>query len=178
MKLNHFAALVVSVVSFTAFAQPKAAPAAAKPAEMPIPQLPAEGKKWLEGHLGNRKASDAVLTMGGQSMKGKMEIKCEKTSSGWAVVCRGKVTFLMGWNIGDGTATMFEVSNMGETHNHTGKWLDDKSIALAHQGKTWEGKEEKDVVTFTWNSPKEMVIKAEGTAGTATTWTMSATAKK
>ena len=158
-------------------------------AEMKLPQLPAEGRKWIDGHLGNWKAADAVMTMGDKSMKGKMEMKCEKVSDGWATLCRGKmdlgkdapkqeVTFMMGWNIGDGMATMFEASNMGETHVHTGKWLDDKSIALTHQGKTWEGKEEKDVVTFTWNSPKEMAIKAEGTSGTSTVWTMTATAKK
>ncbi len=185
MKLSHFAVLAVSVVSFTAFAQGKAA----KPAEMPMAQMPAEGKKWVEGHLGNWKSTDAVLTMGDKSMKGKMDLKCEKTSGGWGTLCRGKmdmgkdapmqeVTFLMGWNIGDSMATMFEVTNMGEVHNHTGKWLDEKSITLTHQGKTWEGMEEKDVVTFTWTSPKEMAIKAEGTSGTATAWTLSATAKK
>lgn len=188
MNSKNFAVLVVCAISFAAFAQGKA-PAPAKKAEMPMPQLPAEGKKWLESHMGNWKANDVVMTMGGKTMKGKMDLNCEKASSGWATLCKGKmdlgkeqplqeVTFLMGWNIGDAVATMFEVSNMGEVHAHTGNWADEKSIALTHQGKTFDGRSEKDVVTFTWNSPKDLAIKAEGSSGTTVNWSMTATAKK
>lgn len=183
---------VVFVTSLTAFAQGKAAPTApgsGKQAELPMPQLPIEGKKWLEGHLGNWKATDVTMTMGDKLMKGKMELECVKVSSGWGTLCKGKmdlgkdmpqqeVTFLMGWNIGEGMATMFEVSNMGEVHRHVGAWGDQKSISLTHEGKTPEGKPEKDVVTFTWNSPKELAIMAAGTSGSTTNWKMTATAKR
>lgn len=189
MKL---ALAVVFVTSFTAFAQGKAAPTAPSPgkqAEPPMPQLPAEGKKWIESHLGNWKAKDVVMTMGDKTLKGTMEMDCEKVSSGWGTLCKGKmdlgkdmppqeVSFLMGWNIGEGMATMFEVSNMGEVHRHVGTWADQKSISVTHEGKTPDGKMEKDVVTFTWSSPKEMAIQASGTSGTTMAWKMTATAKK
>ena len=162
------------------------AAAAAMPA---MPTMPPEGKKWIEGWLGNWKSADTTMTMGDKTMKGKMDMKCEKVSDGWGTLCRGKVDMgkempaqqlavLFGWNIGEGMATMFEVTNMAEVHNHTGKWTDDKTITVTHEGKTAEGKVEKDAFTATWNSPKELAIKAEGTSGGATVWTMTATAKK
>lgn len=191
MQHHRLAVVITFVVSFTSLAAAPAAPAAPPPKamEMPMPQLPAEGKRWIEGHLGTWRSSDVVMTMGEKQLKGKLDLKCEKASGGWATLCRGKmdmgkempaqeVTFMMGWSIGEGAATLFEVSNMGEVHQHTGKWTDDKSITVTHQGKTWDGKDEKDVLTFAWSSPKEMAIKAEGVSGATTHWTISATAKK
>jgi hypothetical protein len=205
MKLAVAAVLAVSAVAFAAEPAKPAEPAkkeAGKPAEPakaaepakkdapPAPPvLPAEGKKWVEGFLGNWKAADAVLTMGDKSMKGKLTMKCDKTSNGWGTLCTGKgdmgkemppmnVTFLYGWNIGENEATMFEVTDAAEVHFHHGKWIDDKSATVTHEGKTAEGKMEKDAVTYTWSSPKEFVFKAEGTSGGQTVWTFTATMKK
>jgi hypothetical protein len=195
MNLQKLTLAAVLAVSFTAFGQAAkpAEPAkadAAKPAGPPAaPMLPAEGKKWVESHLGNWKSNDVALTMGEKSFKGKMSMKCDKASGGWGAICTGKmdmgkempaqeVTFLYGWNIGEGVATMFEVSNMAEVHQHTGKWADEKSITVTHNGKNVEGKDEKDALTFTWNSPREMTLKGEGTSGGQTLWTFTATAKK
>jgi hypothetical protein len=162
---------------------------AAAAAPMAMPTMSPEGKKLIEGMLGNWKANDFTLTMGEKSMKGKMTINCEKAAGGWGTLCKGvadlgkempkqEVTFLYGWDLATGEGHMFEVSNMAEVHNHAGKWTDDKSITMDHTGKTFEGKEEKDSLTMTWNSPKEIAIKATGTQGTVTAWTISATAKK
>lgn len=205
MNLQKLAVAAALAVSFTAFAQAAkpAEPAkkaddkgAAKPAEPakkdapPAPPvLPAEGKKYVEGHLGNWKSADVTMTMGDKTVKGKLNLKCDKASGGWGTLCTGKadmgkempaqeVTFLHGWNIGEGEATMFEVSNMGEVHFHHGKWTDEKTAVLTHEGKNAEGVVEKDVLTFTWNSPKELAIKAEGSAGGKALWSFTATAKK
>lgn len=108
--------------------------------------------------------------MGDQTMKGKMDVKCEKAAGGWAVLCKSSIdmgkampkqelVFLYGWDIAAGEGRMYEVTNLGVTHAHMGKWDDDKSITLVHSGKNFEGKDEKDSVTFTWNSPKEMSVK-------------------
>lgn len=180
-SLAVFAAVAVSVPSFAA------EPAKAEAGGMPT--LPPEGKKWVEAHLGSWKASDVTMTMGDKTSKGKMTMKCEKTSGGWGALCKGtadlgkempvqEMTMLTGWNIGEGVATLFEVTNVAEVHQHTGKWTDDKNITVTHTGKTAEGKEETDALTFTWVSPKEMLMKAEGTSGGAKVWTFSATAKK
>jgi hypothetical protein len=208
-KLFVAAALAVSFHAFAAEPAKPAEPAkkddkAAKPAEPAkkeeakkddkaappaMPTLPPEGKKWIEGHLGNWKG-EVTLTMGDQAVKGKMTMKCDKVSNGWGTLCTGKadmgkamppqnVTFLYGWNIGDGEATLFEVTDVAEVHHHTGKWTDDKSITVTHKGKTAEGKMETDAVTFTWNSPKEMAINAVGTgADGKQVWSFTGTAKK
>jgi hypothetical protein len=208
MKLAVAAVLAVSAVAFAAEPAKPAEPAkkeAAKPAEPAkkeeakpaagaaaapaMPTIPPEGKKFIEGNLGSWKASDVAMTMGDKTVKGKMTLKCDKTSNGWGTLCTGKadmgkemppqnVTFLMGWNIGDGEATMFEVSDAGEVHHHVGKWTDDKTITLTHKGKNAEGKVETDAVTLTWNSPKELVWKAEGTVDGKSAWTFTGTAKK
>src|SRR4051812_7687205 len=95
MNLKNFAVLAACAVSFTAFAQGKAAPADAKKgekaAEMPMPEMPAEGKRFIEGLLGKWKSSDVTMTMGSKPTKGKLELDCEKTSSGWATLCKGKM---------------------------------------------------------------------------------------
>ena len=147
-----------------------------------------EGKKYLEGWIGNWTAKDATFTMGDQKMVGSLKNKCEKVSNGWGVVCKATFafkgmppmtnTFMMGWDLGTAEAHMFEVSDAGEVHNHSGKWTDDKSISLVHQGKTWEGKDEKDACTATWNSPKELKLDCTGTQGGATTWTFTSLNKK
>lgn len=202
MMLRELAVAAVLALSATALAQAKPAEpakgaekkadAGAKKDEkagMQAPVMPPEGKKWVESNWGNWKSSDVVFNMGDKALKGKMTMKCDKAVGGWGAVCNGKmdlgkempaqdVAFLMGWSIGEGQATMFEVSSMGEVHSHTGKWTDDKTISLTHQGKNPEGKVETDTVTFTWNAPKEIALKAEGTVEGKAAWSFTATMKK
>ena len=190
--LKKLAFVGTVALGMSAFAQGKPADKAAPPAKaeaMPVPVLPPEGKKLVEGMLGNWKSSDTVMTMGDKSFKGKLDMKCEKASGGWATLCKGsadmgkempkqEVTFLFGWDVGAQEGHMFEVSNMAEVHNHSGKWADDKTITLVHDGKNAEGKEEKDSLTMTWTSPKELSMKAVGTQGANTVWTFTSVAKK
>jgi hypothetical protein len=191
-RLTLTAAAVVSFAVHAADAGKSAEPAKKeekKEAAAAAPTLPPEGKKWIESNLGNWKSTDATLTLGDKPLKGKLTMKCDKAAGGWATVCNAKFdfgkelpgqdsTFLMAWNLGTGEATMFEASNVGDVHHHTGKWADDKSITVVHNGKNAEGKDEKDSLTFTFSSPKELVLKGEGTSGGQTLWTFAATAKK
>jgi hypothetical protein len=158
------------------------------PAAAPAPTLSPEGKRWVEGMLGWWRSNDAAMQMGDQKMKGKMTMACEKTSGGWAAICKGKftakgmptqeMTVLMGWDSAAETAHMFEVANTGETHNHTGKWTDDKTISVVHSGKNLQGKEEVDTLTFNWVSPKEVKVSGDGKQGTTTAWSFVSTMKK
>lgn len=204
MNLQRAILAAVVSVSFTAFAQAKPAEpakkaddkaAAGKPAEAgkpagppPAPVMPPEGKRWVDGWLGSWKSNDVALKMGDQELKGKMTMKCDKAAGGWAAVCNGKmeagkdmkqeVVFVMGWSLGEGHATMGEVTSVGEVHHHTGKWTDEKTITVVHSGKNPEGKDEKDEATFTWDNPKQVTLKAVGTSGGQTLWSMSAVVKK
>jgi hypothetical protein len=158
------------------------------PAGPPTPVLSPEGKRWVQGLLGWWRSNDAAMQMGEQKMNGKMTMACDKTSGGWAAICKGKftvkgmptqeMTVLLGWDSAAETAHMFEVANTGETHNHAGKWIDDKTISLVHSGKNLQGKEEVDTLTFNWVSPRELKVSGEGKQGTNTAWSFTSTMKK
>lgn len=164
----------------TAGATPPAAPPAAKMSD--------EGKKLLEGLRGKWTAKDASFTMGEVKAQGTLKMTCEAVSGGWGTLCKGvfnfkgappqNATFLFGWDIATGEAHMFEIGDTGEVHDHSGKWLDDKSVSLVRQGKNVEGKDEKDDCKATFNSAKEMVFACTGTQGATTAWTFTSTNKK
>lgn len=161
--------------------------AAATVGAPPMPVLPPEGKRWVESMLGKWKGT-SEMAMGDQKMASQDKMECEKASGGWGAVCKMKfevkgmpaqeATTLFGWDLATGEATMFEVTNMAEVHKHTGKWADEKNITVVHVGKNAEGKEEKDSLTLAWVSPKEVQVKAEGSVGGQTLWTMTGTMKK
>ena len=185
-KLKMVVGIVVMLVAGAAYAQDKDKAAAAGP---PAPKMSAEGQKFIDAWLGNWTSKDATFTpAGAEAMKGTLTVKCEKVSAGWGTLCKAKFmfkgmppmtnTFLMGYNLGTGEATMFEVSDAGEVHNHTGKWQDDKTVSLVHQGKTPDGKDEKDACTASFPSPKELKFDCTGTQGATTAWTFTSTAKK
>jgi len=166
-----------------------AAPAAAASAAPPAaPTMTPEGKRWVEAFLGKWKAKDVEFTMGGQKMTGTMTLSCEKASGGWGALCKGKTMFkgmppqdssyLMGFDVVEGTAHMFEVANTSEVHDHKGKWTDDKTITMAYTGKNPAGQMETDSLTFTLTNPKSVAVKGTGMAGKTETWSFSCTANK
>jgi hypothetical protein len=185
-NLKMVVGIVVMFAAGAAYAQAKAEPAAAPPA---APKMSPEGQKFIDGWVGNWTSKDATFTpAGAEAMKGTLKVNCEKVSGGWGSLCKAKFmfkgmppmnnTFLLGWNLGTGEATMFEVSDAGEVHQHTGKWNDDKSVSLVHQGKTPAGPEEKDACTASWPSPRELKFDCTGTQGATTVWTFTSTARK
>jgi hypothetical protein len=164
--------------------------AADKPAAA-VPKLPPEGRRWLDAFPGMWKATDVTYTVGAKPMKGTLVMSCGKTSRGWGTICQGTIRFakkaavpmqeltlLMGWDLGSATAHMFEVTNTADVHDHAGAWKDDQSITVVHRGKGAEGKDEEDSLTFTWQSPKVVLVKGEGKAGGATAWTFAGTMKR
>ncbi len=151
------------------------------------PKMSPEGRKLLDGTLGNWTMKDAVFKLGDQVMKGKLTMKCEKAVNGWATVCKSKADFgqmkfeglyTFAWDIATGEGHMLEVEDSPTVHDHAGKWSDDKSISLVRTGKNMEGKDETDTVTLTWMSPKEITFAATGKSGATTNWTFNATMKK
>jgi len=178
-------ALVLAVAA-TAHAQTDKT---ARPAAAPVaPTLPAEGKKFVAGWIGQWTSNDATFTSGGQKMQGRLRMACESVSSGWGALCRETAdmqgmppsasTFLMGWDVGTGEAHMFEIADTAEVHDHSGKWIDDRSVSLVRQGRTADGKDEKDDCTATWPSARELKLDCTGTQAGATVWTFSTTMRK
>jgi hypothetical protein len=159
-----------------------------EPAAPPAPTMSAEGKKFVQGWLGQWTSSDASLTAGAQKMQGPLRMSCESVSSGWGTLCKGTFelkgmppsasTFLMGWDVATGTGHMFEISDTGELHDHSGKWADGKSITLVHEGKTPAGPQEKDSCTATWASARELKFDCTGTQAGVPVWTFTSTSRK
>ena len=178
-------ALLVLTLAASVHAQDKSG---AKPAPPPAPKMTAEGKKFVEGWLGTWTSTDTTYTMGDQKMQGSLKMTCESVSSGWGALCKGAMsgpgmppsesTFLMGWDIATGQAHMFEIADTAEVHDHSGKWINDKSVSLVRQGKTLDGKMEKDDCTATWVSARELKLDCTGSQAGATVWTFTATSKK
>ncbi|HVM58784.1 MAG TPA: hypothetical protein VMT80_00405, partial [Candidatus Paceibacterota bacterium] len=139
MKLRHTMLVSLLALAAPSLARAADAPKAEKKADAmpPMPTLPPEGKRWVEGFLGSWKSSDTTMKMGDQDMKGTMTMKCAKTSGGWGASCTGDskmgkdmsmtLSGLVGWDIGAGEAHWFEVTSVADTHNHVGKWTDDKT---------------------------------------------------
>ncbi len=181
--------LGVLVLSLTAVvhAQEKSGPKQA-PAPPSAPKMTAEGRKFVEGWLGTWTSTDTTYTMGDQKMQGSLKMTCESVSSGWGALCKGvlsgpgmppsQATFLMGWDIATGQAHMFEIGDTAEVHDHSGRWIDDKSVSLVRQGKALDGKMEKDACTATWVTPRELKFDCTGTQGAATVWTLTTTSRK
>ena len=147
-----------------------------------------EGKKLIEGMLGNWTMKEVAFKMGGQDMKGKLAMKCEKAVNGWATLCKSNADFgkamkfaglyTFAWDIATGEGHMLDVEDSPTVHDHAGKWSDDKTISLVRVGKNMEGKVETDTVTLTWVSPKEVTFAAIGKSGATTNWTFNGTMKK
>ena len=183
--MKKWLTLLALAIAAAATAQDKSP---AKPAPPPPPKLSAEGKKFVEGWLGNWTSNDTVYAMGAQKMQGSLKMSCESVSSGWGALCKGtmntsgmpssEATFLMAWDLATGMAHMFEVGDTGEVHDHSGKWTSDKSVSLVRNGKTLDGKLEKDSCTATWVSPGELKFDCVGTQAGATVWTFTSTSKK
>jgi hypothetical protein len=184
--LKLFALLALTLAA-GAQAQDKA-PAKTAPAPPPPPKLSAEGRKFIDGWIGSWTSNDTVFAMGDQKMKGSLKMSCESVSSGWGALCKGtfaaagappsESTFLMAWDLATGQGHMFEVADTAEVHDHSGKWTSDKSISLVRQGKTLDGKLEKDACTATWVSAGELKFDCTGTQAGATVWTFTSTSRK
>jgi hypothetical protein len=150
--------------------------------------MSAEGRKFIDGWLGSWTSADTVYTVGDQKMPGSLKMSCESVSAGWGALCKATLnaagmppsegTFLMGWDLATGQAHMFEIADTGEVHDHSGKWTSPKSISLVRQGKTLDGKLEKDACTATWVSAGELKFDCVGTQGGAKVWTFTSTSKK
>ena len=185
LRKSLLALFALTLAAFADSQDKGAKPAAAPPAP---PKMSAEGRKFLDGWVGTWMSTDTVYKAGDQKMQGSLKMVCESASAGWGTLCKGTFgaagmppsegTFLMAWDIATGQGHMFEVMDTAEVHDHAGKWINDKSVSLVRQGKTLDGKLEKDACTATWVSANELKFDCTGTQAGATVWTFTSTNKK
>jgi hypothetical protein len=137
--------------------------------------------------VGRFSSKDVVFAMGDEPAKGTMELDCRRVAGGRGAACEATLTLgkqqqqlalLYAWSVADGVAHMFEVTSMGEVHDHVGTWADDKTITVVHRGKTPDGKQAEDSLTFTRTGPKTMRLTGQGTEDGAEAWTFAGTFTK
>src|SRR5262245_2361967 len=142
MKRPNAVAVLALMLAPAAYSQDAKSAAAAPPT--PTMKMSAEGRKFLDGWVGNWNSSDTLLTMGTQKMPGSLKMACQSVSAGWGTLCKGtfntpgmppsEATFLMAWDLATAEAHMFEVADTGEVHDHSGNWINAKSVSLVRQG--------------------------------------------
>jgi hypothetical protein len=140
---------------------------AARFLEVPVPA------KRLEILLGTWKG-DALLIANGRSVSWKPKWTCGMSSGGWGVTCKlsGKIpgvgqydeTDVFGYDEGSDLVHWFSTSSRGEVHDHSGRWIDGKTLQLE-----WRAGHKFERLTLTIDGP-EIVVKSDVTvAGKPTT---------
>jgi hypothetical protein len=143
------------------------------------------GRRFIDAWLGRWSASDAALTVGGQTMRGSSEMSCESVASGWGALCTRRAAiaclppwtavFLVGWNIATGEGHLFEVSEAADVNDLSGAWSADGTITLARDGKSLEGRQERIACRLAWPSAATSTVACTSTQSGATAWTFSYT---
>lgn len=64
---------------------------------------------------------------------------------------------LFGFNAHDGKVHSFTLNSMGTSHDHIGGWKSDRILEIGWSGVA-DGKDSSELITFTWNSPKELAV--------------------
>jgi hypothetical protein len=180
--IRTFASLaIVAVLATSAHAGDKAASAQTPEG----PRMTEPGRKFVDAWLGRWSASDVALTMGGQTMRGSIEMSCESVASGWGALCTRKAAiaglppwtavFLVGWNIGTGEGHLFEVSEAADVNDLAGAWAADGTITLTRDGKSLEGQQERIACRLAWPSAATSTVACTSTQSGATAWTFSYT---
>lgn len=100
---------------------------------------PPEPVKQLYRFIGDWHGK-AIACMGKDTVRFPLTIRAEKTADGWGVLATargdmGKMgtyheTDMFGWSPQSKLVHLFTVTNMGETHDHSGDWLKDEKTTL------------------------------------------------
>jgi len=111
---------------------------------------------------------------GQQPVSLKLNLVCNKASSGWAVRCDMSAendnmqiseSDLMGVDPVTGKGHWYSVTNMGESHDHLTEWPD-ASTMKAHYTWTQDGKQMQEKIMFNLKGKKSMeftsIVSAEG----------------
>lgn len=130
------------------------------------PKIPEQAKK-LYRFLGAWEGK-GTLTMEGKTSPIRVKHVVSKVAKGWGIKMEetvessdlGRYVSLSigGYDAGEDMFHIYTVDNFGSVHDHKGKWTEENSFALVHEGMQ-EGKKFVETVPFTFTSPKEYHLK-------------------
>lgn len=112
-----------------------------------------------QGEFGQTGQAPAKLTLNYQ---------CQKTSAGWGVLCTMKAsnkemtmeeTDLFGHDPVSNTSHWYAVTNTGETHDHTAKWIDARTMKASYSW-TQEGANMKEDVMLIVDRNKTLLFES------------------
>jgi len=124
--------------------------------------------------LGKWHGQGQLSEPGQTPIKLKINVQCQKVSSGWAVQCAMQAknkqmlmteSDLMGVDPVSGQAHWYAVTNQGETHDHLASWPDPHTMK-AHYAWTQDGKHMQEDIVFELKGKHDMtfrsVVSADG----------------
>ena len=109
-----------------------------------------------------------TMREGETSMNLKLGYSCKKVAAGWGVACemiaKGKEmevveNDLMGVDPVTGTPHWYAVTSAGETHDHVGRWVDDRTFQARYAWKA-DGKNFEENVTMRFPDKKRIEFRS------------------
>jgi len=154
-------------------------------AQMSPPTVPDLTKK-LQSFVGTWEGT-GTMAMGDMKHQMKITHITESTADGWGLLnteineMEGMQTYravnTFGYDAGTGLTHLYTVSNYGECHDHKGKWTDEKTLKLQHDGMM-DGKPMTEVIDITLDSPTQYHFTGTTTVGGEQVSYIEATVKK
>lgn len=127
------------------------------------------------------------MTQGEMKSEGKVMHINKSIADGWGVeireVCEIKdmqtyrALNIFGYDMGTGLTHLYTVDNYADVHDHVGKWADDKTLNLEHNGMMGD-KPTKEVLHIVVDSPTQYHYTVEGYLGGELTYSMQGTLHK
>jgi hypothetical protein len=150
------------------------------------PHVPDVVQQHLWPLVGNWRG-EAKMTVGGTTTTFPYTHKSMKTAGGFGlqVIDGGTIpgmgaytgTNLFGYDAGTGTLHLFTVDNVGDVHDHAGKWAGEKNVVLRYEGIS-EGKPMVEIITIDFDGPRQYSFKSVVTVGGEPYQTFEATMKR
>jgi hypothetical protein len=130
---------------------------------------------------------EASVSMNGKTTPFKLKHMNRQASQGWALICEEKADIpemgryeavnIFGFDAGKKMLHLYTVSNMGDTHDHWGKWTNDKTFDMKYEGMQ-DGKPMVETIHCVFDSPTQYHFTSETKVGGQMYSTFSATMVK
>jgi hypothetical protein len=117
---------------------------------------------------------DATVTMNGKSTPFKLRHVNTQVAQGFGLQCNESADIpemghyeasnIFGFETGKNLLHLYTVSNMGDTHDHWGKWSDDKTWDVTYEGLQ-NGKKLVEKIHCVFDTPTSYHFTSETTVG-------------
>ncbi|MCC7438866.1 MAG: DUF1579 family protein [Armatimonadetes bacterium] len=132
-------------------------------------------------------AGNATITMGDQTLRFPLSMSNKVISGGWGLMStvHGTIpgmgeyheTDMFGYDAGRDALHLFSVTSFGETHDHSGKWTNDKRLEFRYEGVA-DGAPLLEEIVAEFTTPRELSISSTVMIGGATAVVFKAVFKK